>query len=317
LLALNDATVPPADLLRCGNGQIDASAACNRNKVKFVREALRMSRGCDEIVCGHVFMLPVAWMARRLNPQLRYHLVAHGIDVWRRFTVAERVALRGATTIFCVSDYTRRELLKNCPLPEGRAVVLPNALDPTFEIAAGRPLAQCEPVILLVTRLTYNDRYKGVEHMIGAMPAIRQAMPAARLRIVGRGDDLPRLRALSEKLGVSDAIDFLGYLPDVALEREFHACRLFALPSKKEGFGLVFLEAMAQGRPCLGVRAGGVPEVITPDTGVLVDYGDVAGIAAASVAALQRAWNEEAILDRARHFAYAPFKERLRPFLVA
>jgi phosphatidylinositol alpha-1,6-mannosyltransferase len=168
----------------------------------------------------------------------------------------------------------------------------------------------------VVTRLTYNDRYKGVQSMIEAMPAIRAAVPGAILRIIGRGDDLPRLQTLRHKLGLGDAVQFLGFVPDRQLAVELRTCRLFALPSKKEGFGLVFLEAMAHGRPCLGARAGGIPEVITNDTGVLVDYGDVPGIAAASVAALNRPWDEAAILRRALEFSYSPFKERLAKLLA-
>jgi glycosyltransferase involved in cell wall biosynthesis len=68
---------------------------------------------------------------------------------------------------------------------------------------------------------------------------------------------------------------------------------------------------MAHGRPCLGARAGGIPEVISPETGVLADYGDVPGIACAAIAALREPWSEAAILDRARAFAYEPFKDRL------
>lgn len=316
LLALNDSAVDSLDLRRCTNGTtLEDWFVCNRDKPRFIRAALRMSRGCDRIICGHVAQLPVAWLARRLNPRLRYYLVAHGIEAWRSFNLAERVALRGAEKIFCVSDYTRRELLRNCLMPDGRAVVVHNALDPHFEIAPGHPLAQCPPVILTVTRLTYSDRYKGVQHIIEAMPAIRAEIPGAVLRIVGRGDDLPRLQTLSNQLGLANAVEFVGFINDRRLAEEMHACRLFALPSKKEGFGLVFLEAMAHGRPCLGARAGGIPEVITPDTGALVDYGDVPGIAAAAVTALRRHWHEETILDRARRFAYAPFKERLAALL--
>jgi asparagine synthase (glutamine-hydrolysing) len=315
LLALNDSAVDSIDLRRCAPNGLEDWYVCSRNKSRFVRAVLRMSRGCDRLVCGHVGQLPVAWLARRLNPRLRYYLVAHGIEVWRKFNVAERVALRGAEKIFCVSEFTRRELLKNCPLPDGRAVVLHNALDPHFQIAAGVPLARCPPVILIVTRLTYDDRYKGVQHVIEAMPAIRAAVPGATLRIVGRGDDLPRLRSLCKQLGVADVVVFLGFINDKRLAAELRSCRLFALPSKKEGFGLVFIEAMAHGRPCLGARAGGIPEVITGDTGVLVDYGDVPGIAAAASAALRREWNEETILARARHFSYSPFKESLASLL--
>ena len=311
LLALNDTAISAEDLRRCAPGGLKDSYACNRNKARFIRAALRMSRGCDRLVCGHVAQLPVAWLARRLNPRLRYYLVAHGIEVWRPFNTAERAALRGAEKIFCVSDYTRRELLKNCPLSEGRAVVLHNALDPNFTIAAGVPLADCAPAILVVTRLTYADHYKGVQHVIEAMPAIRAAIPNATLRIVGRGDDVPRLQSVSDELGLGHAVKFLGFIDDQRLSEEMRSCRLFALPSKKEGFGLVFLEAMAHGRPCLGARAGGIPEVITDETGTLVDYGDVPAIASAAIAALQRHWDEPAILARARHFSYSQFTARL------
>jgi glycosyltransferase involved in cell wall biosynthesis len=195
--------------------------------------------------------------------------------------------------------------------------VLPNALDPWFEIAAGVPLATCPPVILVVTRLTLADRYKGVEHLIEAMPAIRKAVPEATLRIIGRGDDLPRLQSLRNKLGLISAVEFLGYVNDRRMDAELRSCRLFALPSEKEGFGLVFLEAMAHGRPCLGARAGGIPEVINADSGVLAEFADVRGIALAAIGALRRDWNEEAILNRARHFSYSPFKERLASILAS
>ena len=316
LLALNDTAISDDDLRRCAPNGLDAVHACGRSKSRFIRAALRMSRGCDQLVCGHVALLPVAWLARRLNPRLRYYVVAHGIEVWRPFNTAERVALRGAEKIFCVSDYTRRELRKHCPLPEGRAVVLHNALDPNFAITAGTPLAECAPIILMVTRLTYADRYKGVQHVIEAMPAIRAAIPTATLRIVGRGDDVPRLQSVSDELGLGHAVKFLGFIDDRRLAEEMRSCRLFALPSKKEGFGLVFLEAMAHGRPCLGARAGGIPEVITHETGTLVDYGDVPAIATAAIAALQRNWDESAILARARHFSYSQFNARLTELLL-
>ncbi len=143
LLALNDPAMDPAGLARCGAGNVVQSEGCGRSKTRFVRAAMRLSRNCDRLICGHVGQLPVAWAARKLNPRLKYYLVAHGIEVWRHFGLAERVALQGAERILCVSDYTRQELLRRCPLPEGRAIVLSNALDPEFPITAGRPLAEC------------------------------------------------------------------------------------------------------------------------------------------------------------------------------
>ena len=180
-----------------------------------------------------------------------------------------------------------------------------------------QPLAQCAPTILVVTRLLAADRYKGVQTIIEAMPAVRAAIPAAQLRIVGRGDDLPRLRGIAAQLGVTDTVTFTGFVEDAQLQRELDECRLFALPSRKEGFGLVFLEAMARSRPCLGARAGGVPEVISEESGVLIEYGDIPGIAAACIAALRRDWDERAILARAEHFSYEAFRRRLAEQLSA
>jgi asparagine synthase (glutamine-hydrolysing) len=317
LVALNDTAVNSSDARRYANDRLENWLVCSRDKKRFVRGALKHARGCERIICGHVAQLPVAWAAKKLNPGLRYTLIAHGIEVWRKFPLAERLALRGAESIFCVSDFTRRELLANCPgLRPERVVVLANALDPFFKIGPGAPLPTCRPVILVVARLTYEDRYKGIEDLIAAMPAVRAAIPDAVLHVVGRGNDLPRLQNLAKQLGVlGRGAEFLGFLDDARLAEELRTCRLFALPSKKEGFGLVFLEAMAHGRPCLGARAGGIPEVITTDTGVLADYGDVPGIAAACIAALQRDWHEPTILARAQAFSYSPFKARLASLL--
>jgi glycosyltransferase involved in cell wall biosynthesis len=172
-------------------------------------------------------------------------------------------------------------------------------------------------VILAVSRLSIADSYKGIDHLIAAMPAVLAQIPQARLRIVGRGDGLSGLQARVRDLNVGNAVEFAGYVGDSELPDEFARCRLFALPSQKEGFGLVYLEAMAHGRPCLGARAGGAPEVITGDTGVLVEYGDVAAIAAAIVAALRRDWPIEPLLERAKMFSYLRFKERFASLMMA
>jgi glycosyltransferase involved in cell wall biosynthesis len=318
LVALNDGTFSTTDLNRVTGGRLTEWQACGRDKLSFIKSVLRFGRRSDRLLCGHIAQLPVALAARTLNPRLQYDLIAHGVEVWRPLGLLEPMALRRARHVYCVSDYTRRELIKRCPLPEGRALVLPNALDPAFPIQPGAPRQpDAAPVILLVARLTHFDRDKGVEEMIKAMPAVVSALPRARLRIIGRGNALPGLVSLSRRLGMQDAVEFLGYVNDDTMTQALRSCTLFALPSGKEGFGLVFIEAMACGRPCLGARAGGIPEVITPESGVLVAYGDVPGIAAACIDALQREWDENAILARARKFAYPRFRGHLEELFFA
>jgi phosphatidyl-myo-inositol dimannoside synthase len=319
-VALNDAVADSSDLRRYTTNRLVSWETCSRRKGRFVRAALRAARGADLLVCGHVAQLPVAWLARRLNPKFRYTLIAHGIEVWRPFTLLERLALRRAHAAWCVSDFTRRELLSRCALPPARALVVPNALDPYFDVASPEAAtadraASAEPVILAVSRLDRSDNYKGVDHLIEAMPAILAKIPQARLHVVGQGNDLPRLQKLTQQRSLNGAVRFLGFVNDAELKRELLHCRLFALPSEKEGFGLVYLEAMAHGRPCLAARAGGAPEVISSDTGVLTPFGDVPALAQASIDALQRSWDTAAILARAESFSYSRFRDRLAPLL--
>jgi len=315
LVSLNDRLFDSTDKRRYSNDRLVEWEVCSRSKVKFCGAALRMGLRSDRIVCGHIAQLPVAWAASALWPRKSYYLVAHGIEVWRPFTVLERHALRKARRILCVSEFTRQQLLERCRVPRERTAVFPNALDPRLDPPSPISAAGRSPVILSVSRLSIADSYKGIDHLIDAMPAVRSQIPEARLRIVGRGDGLPGLQARARKLNLGDAVEFTGYIGDSELHDEFARCRLFALPSQKEGFGLVYLEAMAHGRPSLGASSGGVPEVVTPDTGVLVGYGDVPGIAAAIVAALRREWPVEPLLERARMFSYLRFKERFASLL--
>jgi glycosyltransferase involved in cell wall biosynthesis len=314
-LSLNDRILDSEDVRRYSNKSLVEWEICSRSKLRFIRAALRMSRVSDRIICGHVGQLPVAWLASKLRPGLAYYLVAHGIEVWRPFSFLERRAIKGTHTIFCVSDFTRTQLLKRCPLPPKQVAVLHNALDPYLDSPSPTVASDDPPVILSISRLSIADSYKGIGHLIAAMPTIRATIPEVRLRIIGRGDALPGLQSLARKMRMEGAVEFAGYRTDTELKGEFQRCRLFALPSEKEGFGLVYLEAMAHGRPSLGARSGGVPEVITDDTGVLVDYGDVPGIAAAIISALKREWSVGALLDRARFFSFPRFKERLSSLL--
>ena len=294
-VALNDATVDSTDLSRYSGKALSDWTACNRGKIAFSGAALAKGSRSNRIVCGHIAQLPLAWAVSLWRPKVRYFLVAHGIEVWRPFTVLERRALRAARCVWCVSEFTRQRLIQHARMPAIRTAVLPNALDPYLEPPSQKAVPGGPPVILTISRLSKSESYKGIAHLIAAMPAVLERIPDARLHIVGRGDGLPALQRLVRELKLSDAVSFPGYRSDAELRDDFARCRLFALPSEKEGFGLVYLEAMANGRPCLGARSGAVPELITPQTGVLVDFGDVAGMAGAIVNAVQREWPMEPV----------------------
>ena len=129
---------------------------------------------------------------------------------------------------------------------------------------------------LMVGRLSVDDRYKGVDVLIEAIAKARGDGAKVHLSVVGDGNDRRRLRELTSRLGLDGSVTFLGAVSDAKLHHLYQACDVFAMPSKGEGFGFVFLEAMRYGKPCIGGNFGGTPEVI--DHGMdayLVNYGDV------------------------------------------
>jgi len=292
---------------------------CARRRFRFCWEVLRRSRGADRVVCGHINQLPVIVFARLFRPRMKCYLVAHGIEVWRPYTWMQRWALRKADMIFCVSDYTRRQLQRFLPeLGQTRLRLLPNTFDPklaTRDTAERRPAKVAGPAILVVSRLSREDNYKGIDCMIEAMPEILALFPGATLRIVGGGDDRGRLELLAQNLGVDSQVHFLGTVDDAILQSEYSACDLFALPSSREGFGLVYLEAMSHEKPCLVARSGGAPEVVDESVGVVVEYGNIYQIVWAVSDLVRNPRSVKAIQSKLEHYRCVNFTIRLKQLL--
>ena len=318
-IALNDKPGHDPRLGRYSTHALRLTIGCARSKLRFIRSCLQQSTDADRLVCGHLHQLPIAWLMQRLRPDLRYYLVAHGIEVWRPYTALEKYALLGAHRILCVSEYTRRQMLRFCPALEAdRLVVVPNTLDPFFNPLTVSSVSSApfgSPRILTVSRLSSTDTYKGVDTLIEAIPGFLREYPRARLRVVGSGDDLPRLQAIAQINGVTGAVDFTGRLTDEALWAEYAICDIFALPSRKEGFGLVYLEAMTYGKSCLGARAGGIPEVINDQVGTLAEYGNIPEISAALIDLTSHPRDSAVVQRHAGCFAFPVFKKQLKAAL--
>jgi phosphatidylinositol alpha-1,6-mannosyltransferase len=168
-----------------------------------------------------------------------------------------------------------------------RIRVLPWGLDPQFEamlkVSAQAALPANFPrghVILTVGRWRATERYKGMDTLIAALPRLLMRWPDLQLVAVCEGDDRVWLDGLAARSGVRRHVHFLSGLSYAELSACYSACELFALPSRGEGFGLVYLEAMARGKPVIGGAHGGAPEVIDDGvTGYLVQHGDPAQLA--------------------------------------
>jgi phosphatidylinositol alpha-1,6-mannosyltransferase len=166
-----------------------------------------------------------------------------------------------------------------------------------------------------------ETRDKGHEALIRAMPALAKRLPDCLLVIVGRGFDEPRLRALSSELGVTAHVHFAGYVPDKELPAYYQAAEIFAMPSASEGFGLVYLEAMYHGKPCIAGNRDGAREVVSDGkTGLLVEPGNAQQLQEALMRLLLDRETAQALgaAGRARldqYFTYEQFAARLTKLL--
>jgi glycosyltransferase involved in cell wall biosynthesis len=248
------------------------------------------------ILCTHVHFSPIAaWLKRFAG--IRFAAVAHGVEVWNVRRRALRPTLLEADRVFAVSQCTRERMCAEMQLDPGRTAILPDTFDSTRFVPGPKPgyllkrygLRHDQPVILTVGRLSREEQYKGYDQILRALPAIRKAVPEARYILVGRGSDRPRVEALVRELDLADAVTLAGFIAPEELCDHYNLCDVFAMPSKGEGFGIVFLEALACGKPVLaGNRDGSVDALLDGELGVLVDPDNVNQIAETIAQILRR-----------------------------
>jgi glycosyltransferase involved in cell wall biosynthesis len=135
------------------------------------------------------------------------------------------------------------------------------------------------------------DRHKGYDRVLEALPTIRAAIPDIHYILVGTGNDRSRIEQLIARLDLQDCVTLAGFIPDEQLCDYYNLCDVFAMPSQREGFGIVYLEALACGKPCLGGdRDGAIDALCHGKLGALVNPHDLDEIARTLIGILQRTY---------------------------
>ena len=190
-------------------------------------------------------------------------LQVHGIDAWECRSRSIRFGVERSTLITAVSRYTRHRLLEWANIDPAQVRVLPNTVRPFF--SPGEPseaiLKKYElsgkKIILTVSRITKTDQYKGHAEAIRALAEIRDRFPDAVYAIAGDGDGRADLENLVSKLRLELRVRFLGRVSDEDVLALYRSSDVFIMPSTKEGFGIVFVEAAAAGLPVIGGNRDG------------------------------------------------------------
>jgi phosphatidylinositol alpha-1,6-mannosyltransferase len=241
-----------------------------RSKFRFVSYCITQARKNPQFVlAAHPNLAAVAIVIRLFSPSTKIIVMSHGIEIWERMPIHRHRALLSCDIVIATSKYNVQKLIHLQKIPARKIRLVPWPLSPaTLQLAdanAELPVPNAFPrgrVILTVGRWSANERYKGADQLIRAIAELRSAFPDIHLVLVGSGDDLSRLKQIAAGLSLNEAIHFLGDLSREELAGCYRSAELFAMPSTGEGFGLVFLEAMAFRKPIIGVAAGGCVDLL-------------------------------------------------------
>ncbi|MCH8012620.1 MAG: glycosyltransferase family 4 protein [Candidatus Marinimicrobia bacterium] len=253
-------------------------------KLKFIFVYIKriLIKRPDFVWFDHVNSFPLMVSVAVLN--IRYGLTIHGIEVFRPIGCLKKVALKMAKYIVCPSDSTKNEAIKYAPIFK-KAMLCPWGFDVQQQnLIRNLPITldfKDRKTILIVARMSRENAYsKGHQELIEAVKLLNKRLPEILLIIVGRGSSQPIFEKLAVEKKIQNNVLFTGFVPDEKLHVYYEHCDVFAMPSRGEGFGLVYLEAMAYGKPCIGSNLDAAKEVISDsETGYCVDPDNIEELA--------------------------------------
>jgi asparagine synthase (glutamine-hydrolysing) len=289
------------------------------SKLRYVAKlvAVLARRGpFDLVICGHINLTPMAWLARVLTGG-RLVLIIHGIDAWKpTVSPLTNFLVTRIDAFISVSALTMERFVAWTGLDQKRGVLLPNSIDlaaftpgPKNEALLQRYGLRDRVLIMTMGRLVSAERYKGFDEVLDLLPAMIREVPTLAYLIAGEGDDRARLQEKAVRLGMRDHVIFTGFVPEQHKREHYNLSDAFVMPSRGEGFGIVLLEAMACGIPVVGSSVDGSREALmNGNLGSLVDPDNAESVRCAIIAALNRPRKVPEGLD---YFSYANFEHRV------
>jgi len=284
-----------------------------RTKPEAIRRILGVSEKPRVVLVWHLGLLKLLPFLRARDARVVVFL--HGIEAWRVQDLFTRQLLRRVNLFLANSAHTYARFLEFAP----EARTIPHQIIP---LGVGAPdyetsTPQDPPSALVLSRLERAEDYKGHRELIAAWRGVRAQIPGATLWIAGDGNLRGELETLARTHDVQNVVHFWGRVSESQKKELLQACRCLAMPSRGEGFGLVYPEAMRAGRPCLVSDCDGGREAVhPPEAGLEVNPTDTPAVTEALVRLLGSGpewagWSERARARYEANFTAARFQQRL------
>jgi glycosyltransferase involved in cell wall biosynthesis len=312
--------VPPVDPIGEVPGRVDYRPDAAGSKLKYAWHATQRTLSSyhttyDIIVCGHINLLPVAVLASWLQGA-HLLLVLHGIDAWTPHdSWLVRSLLPQVDTFVAVSQCTKERFFEWAPLQVKQGRVVPDCIDldayspgPKRDDLLGRYGLHDRTILLTLGRLSSEEQYKGHDEVLEVLPDLAEEIPNIAYLVCGDGDDRSRLEAKAKRLGVGNRTVFAGYVPEEDKEDHYRLADAFVMPGRGEGFGIVYLEALACGVPVVASSADASQEAVrNGQLGTVVDPDDLTSVKAGILEALGA---PHVVPDGLDYFSVERFGER-------
>lgn len=296
------------------------------SKAKFSQAVIRRivkESDLDMVICGHINLLPLAYFASKWRgvPLL---LMTYGIDVWQptKSRLINKLATK-VDAVVSISQITLDRFQVWTKTHYKLTSILPNAIDlHRFGPGAKDPKLlkryqlENKTVLLTMGRLVAFERYKGLDEVLELIPELKLEIPNLAYLIIGDGSDRARLQEKAQQLGITDVVTFTGYIPEDEKLAHYHLADAYVMPSRGEGFGFVFLEALAAGIPVVASKVDGGREAVRDGMlGVLVDPDDPADIKRGIHEALRQPLG--VVPAGLAYFSFENFEQRVHQLLDA
>ena len=301
-------------------------------RLLFVFDAFFKSFKYQTVIIGHINLAVVGYWIKRVNPSVRLVIIAHGIEVWKTQYGNKRRALEKADIILAVSNFTKQKIVEfNLTVNADKIKIFPNAIDPHFKVPVNfaKPayllhrygLSATTPVLLTVTRLAFSEKYKGYDGVIESMPDLLNIDKNLVYLICGKADNVEkeRIELLIEKTRGAHSVKLLGFIPDSELIDHYLLADVFIMQSKKEGFGIVFIEALACGRMVIaGSKDGSSEALLQGELGKLIDPDNKEELRRAIDESLNAEGYDPSRLQKRviGAFGFDKYKDRLKDYLI-
>jgi phosphatidylinositol alpha-1,6-mannosyltransferase len=288
------------------------------SKTRAALGALAKRRQGAILLVWHLHLLKLAPLVA--GAASRVVVFLHGIEAWRRHDSLTRWALGKVNLFLSNSDHTwERFVAVNSAFRATPHQTVHLGAGTSLETMPSAPAVK--PVALMLGRMLRSEDYKGHRETIDAWPRVLELVPYAELWIAGDGDLRQSLEQRALARGLGSRVRFFGQIPEEQKQDLIAQCRCLAMPSRGEGFGLVYLEAMRMGRPCLVSDQDAGREVVNPpEAGLAANPDDPKQLAEATARLLTAGseWDQFSLQARCRYeaqFTAQHFRERLNAAL--